>query len=239
MVDRTIVIKAFEGDEVANQQLYEATFKKVFTIASRILNNYEDAMDLCQEAYLNALIHIDSLQDKSKFDVWLYQITANRCYNFVKREKRRHSIFTAAEYTDYLDSHHVDTADYSRAFNPEEYAVNLDKKIVISHLIDELPINQKTCVLMHYYAELSISEIAATLRIPEGTVKSNIYYAKKKLKKAILAHHKDYAYKGTTGNSIDFIIKASVTEPPFPLPPVRYILMLREKVLNTQAKKEL
>lgn len=238
MVDQTIVIKAFNGDEEANTLLYEMTFKKVFAIASRLLKNYEDAMDLCQEAYLSALINIDTLQDKSKFDVWLYQITANRCYNFVKREKLRRSIFTAKEYKDYLDDHHVDAADSDRSFDPEEYAVELDRKTVVRHLIDELPQNQKTCILLHYYAELTVSEIAAALGIPEGTVKSNMNYAKKKLKRVILARSKDYALKGVSANSIKLLVTSSATEPQFEMPPAHYMLMLREKALQLKQEKE-
>ena len=238
-MDQSIVIKAFNGDEEANTQLYNMTFKKVFAITSRIIRNYEDAMDLCQEAYLAALIHIDSLKDKSKFDVWLYQIAANRCKTYYQKEKRRRkALISTDEYYQYLEAANVDVSDPARSFNPEEYADMLDKKVVISHLIDELPANQKICILMHYYAELTVSEIATAMEIPEGTVKSNLKYAKDKLKRAILAHHKDYALKGTSGNSISMLVNSSVAEPTFSLPPARYMLVLREKAMNAQNKKE-
>ena len=240
MVDQTLVEKAFSGDEEANTILYELTFKKVFAIASRILKNYEDAMDYSQEAYLNALIHINELRDKSKFDTWLYQITARRCYRYYNEQKSRKKLYISdEEYREYLDTAQVSASDPARTFNPEEYAVSLDKKAVVSHLIDELPLNQKTCVIMHYYAELTISEIALALDIPEGTVKSNINYAKKKLKRMILANHKDYAYQNAAGNSVEFIINSSVTQPQFPMPPVRYIMMIKEKAMNAENKKGL
>ena len=137
-----------------------------------------------------------------------------------------------------MESALVDVSDPAISFNPEEYAVMLDKKGVIYHLIDELPVNQKICILMYYYAELTVSEIAAAMEIPEGTVKSNLKYAKDKLKRAILAHHKGYALKGASGNSISMLVNSSVAEPTFSLPPARYMMVLREKAMNAQNKKE-
>ena len=175
-----IVNAAVAGDNSAIEKIYNMTYRQGYSVALQIVKNEQDAMDILQEAYISALRNLSSLQNPDKLRSWFNQIVSNRCKDWLKKKKPQ--LFTDMTPDD-SDGEFEDTLkNENMTFSPEESVDYTETKRLMQEILDGLPEDQKLCVLMYYYEELSIAEIAETLDCSTGTVKSRLNYARKKIK---------------------------------------------------------
>ena len=175
-----IVNAAVAGDNSAIEKIYNMTYRQGYSVALQIVKNEQDAMDILQEAYISALRNLSSLQNPGKLCSWFNQIVSNRCKDWLKKKKPQ--LFTDMTPDD-SDGEFEDTLENENmTFSPEESVDYTETKRLMQEILDGLPEDQKLCVLMYYYEELSIAEIAETLDCSTGTVKSRLNYARKKIK---------------------------------------------------------
>lgn len=175
---------AKQQDEKAITELFELTSQKGYYVALKYLKNKEDAQDILQDAYVSALSKLDQLKDTSKFDKWLFQIIANKAKNYLVKNKPL--LFEQLESDDEDAVSFEDTIDDNRIeFQPKENSDYEELKSALKTLIDELPDDQRMCLLMYYYEELSISEISDALELNNNTIKSRLNYARKKVREKI------------------------------------------------------
>ena len=212
-----IVDKAKTGNIDAFSKLFELTQSKAYYTALKITKNSEDAQDILQDAYVKAFTSLDQLKENSKFQSWFNCIVANKCKNYVAKLKPNLFSEYESDDEDYAFEDLLENKDNSLL--PQAVIDNKETKRIIMECIDRLPEDQRICVLMYYYDELSIKEIAQSLGISEGTVKSRLNTARKKLKKEFKKLEDD----GTPLYSIPFI------------PLIRWAFTLDEK--KQRAKK--
>lgn len=170
-----LVIKIRNGDNSAFDELYKTTNQRAFFVALEFVKNDSDAEDILQESYIKALSKIKELDKPESFQSWLNQIVANKSKDYLKKKKP--SLFEAEENEVFELIPDEDTD-----FTPED---NLDKaelQRAVMEVLDELGEEKKACVMMLYFEELSVGEIAQALEIPEGTVKTRLFSARKDLK---------------------------------------------------------
>lgn len=179
-----LVEKAKQKDEKAIEELFELTSKKGYFVALKYLKNKEDAQDILQDAYVSSLTKLDQLKDPSKYDKWLFQMIANKAKNYLVKNKPL--LF------EQLDSDDEDAIQFEETitddrieFQPKENTDYQELKIALKNLIDELPEDQRMCLLMYYFEELSISEIAESLELNNNTIKSRLNYARKRIKEKV------------------------------------------------------
>lgn len=162
-------------NQKAFTQLYNLTSERAYFVALRFVKSETDAQDILQESYIKALTKIKELDKPESFQSWFNQIVANKSKDFLKKknpmlfEAEKHEVFEVIP-DDNLD------------FSPEE---NLDKNELqqtVMEVLDELSEEKRACVVMMYYNEMSVSQIAESLEIPEGTVKTRLFSARKDLK---------------------------------------------------------
>lgn len=173
--------RAQAGDTEAQGALYEKTYKRVYYLALRLTGNPEDARDAAQDAFLSAFKALPNLRQPNAFEGWLFQITANKCRN---RAARGHDDEALPEGFEEYEP------DPQEDLIPEDALQSAEKRRIILKIIDDLPELQRECVMLFYYSELSVKQIAETLSCSEGTVKSRLNYARQKLKDGILATEK-------------------------------------------------
>lgn len=179
-----LIEKARNKDEKAIEELFECTSKKGYYVALKYLKNKEDAQDILQDAYVSALSKLDSLKDPEKFDKWLYQIIANKAKNYLVKNKPL--LFEQLEKDDEDAISFEETIqDDTLEFQPKENCDYQELKQALKVLIDELPDDQRMCLLMYYFEELSINEIAESLELNTNTIKSRLNYARKKIKEKV------------------------------------------------------
>lgn len=172
------LIKAAQnGDEQAFQTIYEKAYPHVYSYALRLCKNEADAKDIAQETFIQVYQSIQDLQRPEAFPLWLNRIVYSKFHRILSKQKE-----TAIE-QDQLEFH-VDQSDKAKQIN-DSYL--LDDKAIIHNMINQLSEKQREVIRLMYYEQYTTSEIAEYLNLPEGTVKSRIFEAKKSLQKQIKA----------------------------------------------------
>lgn len=161
-----------KSDNEARRQLFEAYYKKTFAVAYNILRNRENAEDITQDAFIKAFQNIHQLQDQTKFGAWLAVIASNLARNFLKREKR----------IDYTDEEII-IENSSEANYTEEIAMRSLEIDRVQQAIKALPPDHYQVVVLQYYYDLRVEEIASMLKLSPGTVKSRLHRARQRLAK--------------------------------------------------------
>ena len=173
---KELVLSAKNGNKKAFDKLYELTSNDVWFTCVSLLKDEENAKDIMQETYITAFLKLDTLKNEEKFCGWLTAIATNKSKNKLKGKVEYQiddEVLIAETETDEL-------------MLPEEYINKAEKRKVLLQIIeDTLSFNQYQVVLMFYFNELSIAEIAQALEISEGTVKSRLNSSRAKMKTAI------------------------------------------------------
>ena len=186
MSENKLIEKAKGGDAEAFEKLYDMYAQKVYNLALRMSKNPEDALDLSQEIFIRVYKSLVFFKGDSSFSTWLYSIASNACVDFTRREsKRKH---------DSIDDGVLQLPDLATPENEFE-----KKKLGedIANAIDALPPNMREVIVLREINGLSYSEIADSLDIEEGTVKSRICRAREKLCKLL----KEYGNKNYPSSS--------------------------------------
>ena len=178
---KELVLSAKNGNKKAFDKLYELTHNDVWYNCLSLLKDEENAKDIMQETYITAFLKLDTLNDEQKFCGWITSIAVNKCKNKLKGK---------VEYQ--IDDEVLITeAETDELMLPEEYITKTEKrKVLLQIMEDTLSFNQYQTVLMFYFDEMSISEIAQGLEISEGTVKSRLNSSRAKMKTAIEDYEK-------------------------------------------------
>lgn len=170
------------GDIAAAEELYNLTVKKSYMIAASVTDIRQDAEDIVQESYMYAFKNIMQLQDSTKFLSWLNVIVANKAKDFLGKNIKQQTLPEDSEDADLWTEDRIVEKD----FNHKVYQNGDDEKSrIIWEMICNLPKEMRLCVTMYYYDEMSVSEIAQALNIAEGTVKSRLYNARKRIKEQV------------------------------------------------------
>ena len=178
-----LVSRAQTGDPQAQGELYETMYKRVYYLALRLTGRAEDAEDVAQEAFLSAFRALPNLKDPNAFAGWLFQITANQSRKVLRGNSRLAELPEDEEGRTMLD----DMPDEDEGLIPSSALEKAAERQIIVDLIDSLPEQQRQCVYLFYYAQMSVRQIAETLGCSESTVKSRLNYARQKLKDGVLA----------------------------------------------------
>lgn len=169
------------GDRQAQEMLILETQNRIYFHCRKMLKNEEDALDATQEILISMLEGLHNLQEPAAFWGWLNQMTANRCKNLLTRGPRENQIPEDEEGNSLLDAYE----NLDEQTVPDKALDNEETRRMVMELVDALPEAQRLCVLMYYYDEMSVKDIAATLETSEGTVKSRLNYARKSIKEGV------------------------------------------------------
>ena len=170
MEPERIVELVKQNDNDAYRALFEAFYKRTYAIAYNILRNREAAEDLTQDAFIKAFQNIPQLQDKAKFGAWLAVIVSNLARNYLKREKK----------IVYTDKDKV-LENFSEVTNTEDAALQTLETERVRQAIKKLPPEHYQVIVLQYYYDLKVEEIASLLKISPGTIKSRLFRARKRL----------------------------------------------------------
>jgi len=177
--DENIVIqRVLGGDRDAFGDLVLANQKNVYNLALKMTKNEEDALDLSQEAFLKAYSQLDSFRGECRFSVWLYRMTYNLCIDFL-RKKPKSAVISLSLQDDDSDSPQLEIPDIRSL--PEDSVIRGEMRKAIAESINELGLKHREILVMREINEMSYIEIADTLNLSEGTVKSRLARARERL----------------------------------------------------------
>lgn len=185
-----LTAQAILKDKEALVALYTATYKSAYFVAYRMMKNEDSAVDILHDCYIKAFANLDTIAEPKKYDKWFNRIVANKCLDYLKRRK---PMFLEDVYGEEFEE---ELSDDRYGNNPQIYSENEDINRIVRQIIEELPEEQRFCVLMYYYDEMSVWDIAEELGVSENTVKSRLRLARNRIKTEIeRLENKGYEFK--------------------------------------------
>jgi RNA polymerase sigma-70 factor (ECF subfamily) len=172
--DATLVARARRGDEAAFEQLMLRHQRYIFNLAYRVLDDYTEAEDITQEAFVRVWRGLSSFRGQARFTTWLYRIVHNLCLNRLPRLRRE--LLQTEPLEEVLADPNPSPADLFEA----------RERLGFLHTqLDRLPEKYRLVLTLRYLQHLSYAEVAAALDVPMGTVKTHIHRARHLLRERL------------------------------------------------------
>jgi len=181
--DYDLVLVALKGGSKA-QEAYAKLMSRyrdsIYFTVLKMVHNKDDADDLTIEAFGKAFSKLEKYSPDYAFSTWLFKIAINNCIDFIR--KKRIKTLSIDESIDGEEG----GADYTynlkaATLDPEEQFVKMQRKELVSGVMDKLNPKYKRLIELRFFKELSYEEISEELKVPLGTVKAQLYRAKELL----------------------------------------------------------
>ncbi|MCL2695631.1 MAG: RNA polymerase sigma factor [Clostridiales bacterium] len=173
-----LVTAAQKGDAKSFEELYGIYYEKIYALARMILRNGADAEDVLQETFITAWRKLGTLEHPQTFSVWLQKIAKNLCYMQLRRKNIVILLDAEKDIGDF-------DAEESDELLPAIYAEREDLQERLGRIIDSLSDVQRQAIVLYYFNEMSVPEIADVMECSEGTVKSRLFFARKTIRAEI------------------------------------------------------
>jgi len=176
------LIRRFQrGQPRAFEALYDRYKDYVYRTALFVTRNSGDAEEAVQETFLDVLRALPNyrVEGPARFETWLYRVTVNRCRSRMRRKR-----LPSADWDD-IEERLERIPSPQPNHDPEGVALRRERAVSLWRAVDQLPDSQRVVVLLRYQQGFSYAEIAQTLGISEGTVKSRLYYAHRRLRERL------------------------------------------------------
>lgn len=167
-----------KGNKIAFELLYERYFNKMVWYANSFLNDIPSAEDAVQEVFIKIIQAPEKFDINRTFSTWIYHVTANLCKNKLRQEKLR-----SQTVRDQLN----DASTQTVQLNHEADMAYLQQ--ILKDKFESLSEKERQIFTLRFEQQLPVKEIAALLEIPEGSVKSGIYYLLKKYAHILNYYH--------------------------------------------------
>lgn len=176
--EQHLIQRAQRGDQEAFSALVTEHQGYVYNLALRLLKNENEALDLAQETFMRAWTALPNFRGQSQFRTWLYRIVTNLCYNRLPNLRR-----SLNELGDDVIAEIPETAI---AFdNPARGVESRELRFYLHRAMDRLDDHYRLLIALRYQNEFSYEEIASTLNLPLGTVKTGLFRAREQLRRAL------------------------------------------------------
>jgi len=183
VTDNDLIRLSRNDDDDAFAVLVTRYRAKVFSLAFRMVGNYEEAEDVSQEAFINAYRALGTFRLGDRFSSWIYRIATNLSIDHLrKRPHREISIDAPANAEGDMFIQLPDTSN-----DPERRVVEAEFKAMVEKAIQELSPAYRAVVVLRHVHNLSYEEIADVIKIPLGTVKTRLFRAREMLKTRVQA----------------------------------------------------
>ena len=160
--EKTLLISAQQGNDYCFEEIYKLYYSKVYALALATVKNSADAEDILQTVFIKAWQNLGRLRDITAFNTWIQRITLNECYTLLQTRGRGGEVSLNDEVTEI----EVSVPENEEEFNiPEIYAERVDLSERLKEIIDGLSLVQRQSVMLYYYCELTVPEIAQTMEI--------------------------------------------------------------------------
>lgn len=169
------VERAKSGSGEDFERLYEEYRDRLFFFAVKNTGSREAAEDIVSETFVAAMEGIGSLREGEAFGGWLYSVAYKKCMDW--HDSRSREVAVNEDQADRILSEPMQF--------PEDHAVSEQTRREIKEIIDSLPADQRSAVILYYYEEQSLAEVARSLGIKENAAKQRLFRARKAIKKGI------------------------------------------------------
>jgi RNA polymerase sigma-70 factor, ECF subfamily len=157
-----LALRAKAGEQEALEALVQACHPLAYRLALSILDDPQEAQDATQEALMRVVKGLASFRQEASFRTWLYAITLNVCRQRLRRWLRNQRLLAALGSLVRLTGRTTDTI--------EEHVLHAERKSILMQAVGELPEEQRTALVLRYYHDLTVVEIAELMGVTERTV---------------------------------------------------------------------
>ena len=177
--DKVLIEKILDGNKASFSFLIKKYEKMVAFMVSRIIVDDDDVKDICQEVFIKVYLNLDKFNFDSKLSTWIATIAYRYSLNYLKKKKR-------VSYSDISDEVIMDQLEPIET--PDQKLQKIEKKDYIHQMVNDLPVQYRTVVTLYHLNDFSYQEIAEITGMPDGTVKSYLFRARKILKDLLKKH---------------------------------------------------
>ena len=184
--DADVVVLAQQGREPAFRELIRRYERPVFSLIFRMVRDSTTAEDLAQDAFIKVLNHLDKYRPEFKFSSWIFKIANNVAIDHLRRRQLDTVSMDGSPHATSateVESTSFELAD--QAESPLDELASRELGAIIEQAIGELRPEYRNCIMLRHVEGRSYEEIAATLDLPLGTVKTYIHRARHQLREAL------------------------------------------------------
>lgn len=182
ITDKELIEKSLSGDYIAFEELVHRYENKVYTVAYRFMGNHADACDLAQEAFIKMYQALPKFRGDSSFMTWIYHITANVCRDELRRRQKKQTLSLDDDSDDNVAPKLTIASDEP---GPEEIIESIELSAQVQQCLNMMSEDYRLVLIMREIQGLSYDEIAETMNISLGTVKSRLSRARAVFKEKI------------------------------------------------------
>lgn len=175
--DQPYIEKTLNGDMQAYTLLVDRYKHMVFTLALRMVKNREEAEEIAQDTFLKVYNALGSFKGDSKFSTWVYKIAYYRSLDYIKKSGRT---LNTSPLEGLIENSIADEKDVILLME------QLDRKVAIKKALELLPGDDSALLTLHYYEELSMTEISEIMQLSSNNVKVKLFRARKRLEQILL-----------------------------------------------------
>ncbi|WIV11393.1 sigma-70 family RNA polymerase sigma factor [Proteiniborus sp. MB09-C3] len=179
MNEERIVCELKAGNYTVFKEIVELFKNRIFGMAYKFTNNYDEAQDLSQEIFLKVYKEISGFRFESKLSTWIYRISINTCLDW-KRKNSKVKILSTSIINDDDETIDIDIRDDNPL--PDEAFIRSENQREVHKLVHGLPDKYKTVIIMYHFNSMSYQDISTALNVPERTVETRLYRARRLLK---------------------------------------------------------
>ena len=183
-----LVTAGKNGDQDAFSLLVQRYQRRVFNLIFRMLQNYEEASEITQEAFLAAWQGMPSFRGDARFSTWLYRIAYNCALKQLELRKRDQALHRALQAEQTLEDDHQNAR-----------LAMLDNQELIQQQLSQLPPKYRIVLILRHLQDMTYEEMAEVLTMPIGTIKTHLFRARNLLKERLQAFEYGRKQKGTRG----------------------------------------
>ncbi len=187
MSDAKLVARIKAGDELALEELIKRFSNKVYNLAFHLTRDASAAEEIMQEVFLTVVSKIDTLTNNAYFATWLYRVTTNASYGYLRKERK----YNDQTPMDDLELEKHNSYDWSAL--PDDVLLSDESRTIINGAIDRLPESMKTIVVMKDVEGYKNEEIADSLGISVPAVKSRLHRGRLILRQTLSEYFSKYA----------------------------------------------
>src|SRR6266446_1921022 len=173
-----LIQRCLQGDQLAWDAIVQQYRRKVFNTAYKFVGRHEQAEDLTQDIFLKIFKSLNTFDSRANFQTWLISVSRNLCIDHYRRVRKERETIDSN-----VDANELSPVSHEPS--PMAPLEHRDRVSLLREALAGLPKTLRTAVLMRDIQEMSYQEIADTLRLPEGTVKSRINRGRTELARQI------------------------------------------------------
>src|SRR5579883_681980 len=187
--DAQLVVASKNGDQDTFSLLVQRYQRRVFNLVFRMLQNYEEANETTQEAFLAAWQGLPSFRGEARFTTWLYRIAYNCSLKQLDARKRDQALQMALQSEQVLEDEERGSADLAR----------LDNQELVQEQLSQLPPKYRVVLILRHLQDMTYEEMAEVLTMPIGTIKTHLFRARNLLKERLQSFGYERKQKKTRG----------------------------------------